>query len=303
MQINASTNYLRPTMPTPSKFISNCDRAMTPDFIALCLLAFAGFLTIVNTGCSDYNKVMKSTDLDYKYERAMGFLDSNKCFGALPLLTEVVSLSRGTERAVDAAYYRASAHECVGDFYLARYHFKTFAKTFPNDSRSEAAQFQAAICSYKLSPKASLDQSETEAAVNEFQLFMDRYPTTPYRDSCQQYVDELRHKLEVKSYESATLYHHTQQYKSAVIAFENALKDYPDTPYRDEIQWLIVDSYYQYANLSTERRKLERYNNTIEAFLTFVARFPDSQYMNEAQAVHQKCIKFIENLEATKTIE
>jgi hypothetical protein len=25
--------------------------------------------------------------------------------------------------------------------------------------------------------------------------------------------------------------------------------------------------------------------------------------MNEAQAVHQKCIKFIENLEATKTIE
>ena len=272
-------------------------------FLVPCVLLITCSLALLSTGCSDYNKIMKSSDLDYKYERALGFLDSNKCFGALPLLEEVASLSRGTARAIDAAYYRATAHECVGDFYLARYHFKTFAKTFPNDSRAESAQFQAAICSYKLSPKASLDQTETNAAIGEFQLFMDRYPTTLYRDSCQQLVDELRYKMEVKSYESAKLYHRTQKFKSAVIAFENALKDYPDTPYRDEIQWLIVDSYFQYAKQSTERRKLERYNDTIEAFLTFVARFPDSQYSDEAQAVHKKCIEAIENLETTKTIE
>ena len=81
------------------------------------------------------------------------------------------------------------------------------------------------------------------------------------------------------------------------------MKDFPDTPFRDEIQWLIVDSYYQYAKMSTERRKLERFNDTIEAFLTFVARFPDSQYMKDAQAVHAKCINAIENLEANQTIE
>jgi outer membrane protein assembly factor BamD (BamD/ComL family) len=55
--------------------------------------------------------------------------------------------------------------------------------------------------------------------------------------------------------------------------------------------------------MSTERRKLERFNDTIEAFLTFVARFPDSQYLNNAQAVHGKCINAIENLEANQTIE
>jgi outer membrane protein assembly factor BamD len=109
--------------------------------------------------------------------------------------------------------------------------------------------------------------------------------------------------MEVKSYESAKLYHRTQQFKSAVIAFENALKDFPDTPFRDEIQWLIVDSYFQYAELSTDRRKLERYNDTIEAFLTFVARFPESSYMDEAQAVHEKSINAIENLEVNQTIE
>ena len=290
-------------MKNPATKKSAAKSASVASNAARGLMGLAGLILALNSGCSDYNKLMKSTDLDYKYERALGFLDSNKCFGALPLLEEVVSLTRGTERAIDASFYRATAHECVGDFYLARYHFKTFAKTFPNDSRAESAQFQAAICSYKLSPKASLDQSETEAAINEFQLFMDRYPSTLYRDSCQQLVDELRYKMEVKSYESAKLYHRTQQFKSAVIAFENALKDFPDTPFRDEIQWLIVDSYFQYAELSTDRRKLERYNDTIEAFLTFVARFPESSYMDEAQAVHEKSINAIENLEVNQTIE
>ena len=290
-------------MKNPATKKSAAKSASVASNAARGLMGLAGLILALNSGCSDYNKIMKSTDLDYKYERALGFLDSNKCFGALPLLEEVVSLTRGTERAIDASFYRATAHECVGDFYLARYHFKTFAKTFPNDSRAESAQFQAAICSYKLSPKASLDQSETEAAINEFQLFMDRYPSTLYRDSCQQLVDELLYKMEVKSYESAKLYHRTQQFKSAVIAFENALKDFPDTPFRDEIQWLIVDSYFQYAELSTDRRKLERYNDTIEAFLTFVARFPESSYMDEAQAVHEKSINAIENLEVNQTIE
>ncbi len=69
------------------------------------------------------------------------------------------------------------------------------------------------------------------------------------------------------------------------------------------MQWLIVDSYFKYAKLSTERRKLERYNDTIEAFLTFVARFPESQYMNLAQAVHAESIHAIDDLTANQTIE
>lgn len=292
-------NYLRRSM-MKMRF-RNLQKRLDSDFsINLGLI----FLTIaVGYGCSDYNKVMKSTDIDYKYERALGFLDSNQCFGALPLLEEVVSVTRGTEQSIDAQYHYASAHRCVGDYYLARYYFKMFAKTFPNDARSEQAQFEAAMCSYYLSPKPSLDQTETRAAIEEFQLFMDRYPSSSLRDSSQTIINGLRHKLEIKSFESAKLYYKTEQYKSAVIAFESALKQFPDTPFREEMQWMIVDSYFRYAEMSTDRRKLERYNDTIEAFLTFVARFPDSQYMNKAQQVHEKCLLEIDRLAENQTIE
>ena len=248
-------------------------------------------------GCNEYNEVLKSPDLDYKYERAVGFLDSNQCFSALPVFEELARLTRGTQMAADVQYNYARTHACLRDNYLSRYHFRMFAKTFPNDPRCEGANFEAAMCSYRLSPPPSLDQTETRSAIEELQLFMDSYPGSALRDSAQTCVDNLRSKLETKSYESALLYHKTEQYRSAVIALENALKDFPDSPYREEMAFLIVDSHYQYALRSTERRKAERYNDAIEAFLTFVARVPSSERLPEAERIHKRCISEIERLE------
>ena len=271
--------------------------------IRLTWFLFIATLASLNSGCSDYNKILKSNDLDYKYQRAIGFIDSNKCYGALPILEEVIALTRGTELARDVQFHRAEANRCVGDYYLARYHFKMFAKTFPNDERSEEAQFEAAMCSYFLSPKPALDQTESLAAIQELQLFMDRYPGSALRDSSQSLIDLLRVKLEIKSFETARLYHKTSQFQSAVIALSNALKEFPDTPFREEINWLILDSHFQYALQSTERRKLERFNDTIEAFLTFVARFPTSDRIEDAQMINNQCVNEIERLQANQTFE
>lgn len=254
-------------------------------------------LLVGAAGCNEYNEVLKSPDLDYKYERAVGFLDSNKCFSALPVFEDLARLTRGTQMAADVQYHYAKTHACLRDNYLARYHFRMFVKTFPNDPRCEEANFEAAMCSYRLSPSPSLDQTETRSAIEELQLFMDSYPASTRRDSAQTLVDNLRSKLETKSYESAVLYHKTEQYRSAVIALENALRDYPDSPYRERMAFLIIDSHFQYAERSTERRKAERYNDAIEAFLTFVARFPESPMMPDAQRIHSRCIAEIERLE------
>ena len=258
-------------------------------------LALAGILL----GCNPYNEVLKSPDLEYKYTRAVGFVDSNACYGALPILEELAGLTRGTERGRDVQFQLGRAHFCVGDYYLARYHLRQFSRTFPSDARAEEAQFQAAICSYRLSPSAALDQSETKAAMEEFQLFLDRFPSSAYRDSSQKMVDDLLAKLQRKSFDNAALYHRTQQYHSATIALRNALKEHPDTPYREEIQWLILDSHFQYARQSTERRKLERYNEALDAFLTFAARFPQSLRLPDAQRIQKSCLAEMERLTAT----
>lgn len=254
-------------------------------------------------GCNGYNDVLKSTDPDYKLERAIGFIDSSQCYGALMVLEDLMNLTRGTSQGREVQYHHARAQYCLGDYYLARYYFKQFARTYPDDERSEQAEFDAALCSFRLSPGPSLDQTETRTAIEELQLFMDRHPGSPLRDSCQHMVDQLRNKLERKSFESAALYHKTEQFKSATIALQHALKDFPDSPYREEMQWLILDSHFQYAEQSTERRKLERYNEAIEAFLSFVARYPESRHMDKAQRIYDACVAEVTRLTETPPAE
>ena len=249
------------------------------------------------TQCSDYNKMLKSGDVEEKLIYAEAALDSGNCFRALPLYDELMRLTRGTERAPDIHWNRALTHDCVNDFYLSRYYFQSFAKTFPNDARVEEALFRAALCSYYLSPQSSLDQTDTRSAIDELQLFMDRYPSSTLRDSSQHMVDNLRGKLELKAFENARLYHKTGNYKSATIAMAHAMEDYPGSPYQEELQYLIIDCHYQYALQSTERRKLERYNDAIQAFHTFASRFPESSKMKQAQRLHDNAVQAIAELE------
>ena len=250
------------------------------------------------TQCSDYNKMLKSGDVEKKLIYAEAALDSGNCFRALPLYDELMRLTRGTERAPDIHWNRALTHDCVNDFYLSRYYFQSFAKTFPNDARVEEALFRAALCSYYLSPQSSLDQTDTRSAIDELQLFMDRYPSSALRDSSQHMIDNLRGKLELKAFENARLYHKTGNYKSATIAMAHAMEDYPGSPYQEELQYLIIDCHYQYALQSTERRKLERYNDAIQAFHTFASRFPESSKMKQAQRLHDNAVRAIAELEA-----
>lgn len=249
------------------------------------------------TQCSDYNQILKSGSVEEKLEFAQTALDSGDCFKALPLYDELMQLSRGTERAPDIHWSRAMTHDCVNDFYLSRYYFQTFAKTFPNDPRVEEGMFRAALCSYFLSPDASLDQTDTRSAIDELQLFMDRYPSSALRDSSQFMVDNLRLKLERKAFENARIYHTTGNFKSATIAMEHAMVDFPGSAFQEELQFLIIDSHFQYAELSTERRKLERYNDAIQAFHTFASRFPESEWMPRAQRLFDNSVAAIANLD------
>ncbi|MEE2919064.1 MAG: outer membrane protein assembly factor BamD [Bacteroidota bacterium] len=247
--------------------------------------------------CSGYNKMLKSGDVEEKMSYAEAALDSGNCFRALPLYDELMQLTRGTEQAPNIHWNRALTHDCVNDFYLSRYYFQSFAKTYPNDPRVEEAFFRAALCSYHLSPQASLDQTETRSAIDELQLFMDRYPSSALRDSSQVMIDNLRSKLEVKAFENAKLYHKTGNFKSATIAMKHAMEDYPGSPYQEELQFLIIDSHCQYASRSTERRKLERYNDAIQAFHTFASRFPESSRMKDAQRLYDASVKAIAELQ------
>ncbi len=140
---------------------------------------------------------------------------------------------------------------------------------------------------YLDSPKYSLDQTNTYDALKELQLFINMYPNSDKRDECNQLIDDLRFKLQTKDFEIAKLYYKMEDYIAAITAFENILKDYPDTDYKEDIFYYVILSYYHYAELSVLSKKKERYQAAIDAYEKFNTFFPNSKYQKEVVVIQK----------------
>ncbi len=250
-------------------------------------------LIILFTSCSEYQKVLKSNDLEFKFEKAIEYYEEGEYHRARTLLEDLRSYYRGTEKAEKINYYNAYCHYGTGELTLAAYLFREFSMTFPNSTRREEAEYMAAYCYYLLSPPISLDQVFTKRAIQELQLFLERYSKSERRDTVNIFIDELQEKLELKAYNNAYLYYKISSYRAAVTALNNVLIDYPDTVYREEILFYILKSNYEYAENSVLDKQEERYKDVIQAYYNFVDNFPESSKIREAERIYNNSTKFI----------
>lgn len=262
---------------------------------SLRLLAFFALIFVFGA-CSEYTKVLKSTDVELKYSKAKEYYDAGEYQKALSLFDELGTLFRGTARSEEVHYYIANCHFKIKDYYFANYYYKNFAKSYPASDKAEEAFFRSAYCSYLNSPKTSLDQSDTDQAISEFQLFLDRFPTTALKDSTNTMIAELRLKLEKKAFDNAKLYYTTENYKSAAVALKNMLRDFPDSPHREEIEFLVVKSSYLLAIKSIDTKKEERLNDTIENYHKFVDSYGESAYVKEAEVFYANAVRELQKM-------
>jgi len=133
----------------------------------------------------------------------------------------------------------------------------------------------------------------TKSAIEKFQKFVNMYPKSKWVADANENIDKLRFKLQKKDFEIAKLYYKIEEYKSAVIAFNNLVKEYPDTPFKEESLYYIAISYYEYANKSIANKKYERYNFAIEAASNFAKLFPDSKYTKNIDQIYKTASKEI----------
>lgn len=265
-------------------------------------VVFKLFALLLMPACSEYNKVLKSTDINYKYEKSVEYYNEEQYYKSLPLLEELIGLTRGTQLAENVQYYYALSQYGGKDYYLANYYLKTFNKTFSNSPKAEECLFLAAECSYQLSPSFTLDQTDTYNAINEYQLFLDKYPYSNLRDSANHQIERLNGKLEKKDFEVAFQYAKTLRYKAATSAFKEFLKKYPNSSFKEEAMYYIVKSNYLLAEGSIEDKKLERMRATSESYLNFASAFPESKWLKDAKSYYEKSEKQISNLTEFKTV-
>jgi outer membrane protein assembly factor BamD len=255
-------------------------------------------LVFVLVGCSEYQKILKNPDMEFKYQKGIEFFEAGKYEKAYPIFDELVQLYRGTNKSEEVYYYYAASLFGMKDYILAAFHFKNYSKTFPNNPKAEEAAYMTAYCYYLEAPDYSLDQSYTLKAIAELQLYINRYPNSTRLETANRIMRELRGKMERKQYEIAKQYFRTENYQSAVVSLGNTLNDFPDTQYREEAMFLKLKAAYKLAENSVEGKQKQRYREAMTAYYDFVDFFPQSRDKLEAEAIFIKIKYQIEQLNA-----
>lgn len=256
------------------------------------------FTLIVFLGaCSNkFNKVMKSKDLEYKYQMAEQYYANKKYNYSQQLFEELSPYLKGSPRYEDMFYKWAYSYYNTRDYVNGENLFKTFVEYFPTSAKAEECEYMRAYCFYKQSPKVELDQTPTNKTMSLMQAFINTHATSKRVKEANEIIDVCREKLEAKELKSAQLYYDLGYYKAAAIAFANVSDNYPDSKRADEYKLLVIRSYYKYAENSYEEKQKERFEKVLAEIADFKERFGDSKLLEEVTKFKTQTDNFLKNI-------
>ncbi len=265
------------------------------NLLLLCIAA------LFSSCASEFNKVYKTADNEYKYEYAKQCFAMGKYQQASSLLQDLVMVSKGRDNAQECLYLLGMAEYGNRDYESASATFKKYYSSYPKGLFAEQACFYIGQSLYRGAPEPRLDQTPTIGAINAYQQFLDIFPDSELRPIAQQRLFELQDNLVQKEYLSAELYYNLggyfgninanteSNYEACIITSQNALKTYPYSKIREKFSVLIMKSKFYLAENSSEERRLERYRDAEDECYGFMNEYPESKDIVTAEKFIAKC--------------
>lgn len=243
------------------------------------------------TSCGEYQRLLKSNDLNAKFEYAKKAYAEKRYVQASTLLSDIVGVMKGSSNAEEALYLLGMSYYENKDYPNSGVVFKQYYSRYPKGQYAEQARFYCGYGYYHDSPDPQLDQSDTMKAIEELQGFLDYFPTSDMAPQAQEAIFELQDKLTLKELQNAQLYYNLgnfmlqNNYESAIVVAKNAIKTYPYSKYKEDLELLILKSLYQEARQSISEKKVDRYRDVLDEYYSFVNNYPDSPNRDEVERI------------------
>ena len=272
-------------------------------------LVVVAAMVMLLTGCAnEFNKVYKTTDIDYKYEYAKECFAMGKYTRAVLLLQDMVTMMKGRENGQECLYMLAMVSYCGKDYETAAQYFKRYYTSYPKGKYAEMASFYVGQSLYMSTPEPRLDQSPTMQAIAAYQEYLDLFPNAVMKDEAHERLYELQDKLVEKELYSAKLYYDLgsyfgnctsggSNYEACIITAQNAIKDFPFSRKREDFAVLVMKSKYELAQRSVEERRLDRFRDAEDECYGFINEYPDSEYRKTAEKYIEVCKKHTKGFE------
>ncbi len=260
--------------------------------LILCFLVFSS--------CNEYQKVLKNTDVKPKYDMAQKFYDQGDYMRANRLFEQIAPKYAGKPQGERVMFFFADTYFKTKSYYLAGYQFERFIKSYPNSDKIQEASFLEAKSYFQLSPRYSLDQTDTDKALSKLQVFINTYPESEYFEEANNMALELTAKKEKKQFEIGKQYAKLGELYlldfnvAADTALENFISENPGTTFREDAFFQRLVALSNLAFNSSLRKKQGRLKNAIEAYKALFRVYPETTYKKEADNIYSKLQKQLE---------
>ncbi len=244
-----------------------------------------GLVFILLTSCGPYQKALKSEDTKLKYDLAEAYYDEGDFRRAKGLFEHLKPIYRGKPQSERITFFYANCLLNTRSYISAAYEFESFTKAFPRSDKLEEAYYLIAYAYAEISPIYSLDQKDTDEALNKLQEYINRYPDSERLVEVNSVVEELLLKLEKKSFENAKQFYTVRDYKAAIKSIDNFIGDFPGTPFREEAMFIQFRSASILAINSVFSKKEERLETAASYFDDFVRAYPESEFLDQSISI------------------
>ena len=252
--------------------------------VLVCLVA----LTVVS--CSGYNKIAKASDYNTKFSLAKDLFAQGRFTTAGTLLEECVAYQLGTDQAEESMFLLATCYFNLKDYVSASQYYMTCYRSYPGSAYSDESLFRSGYSLFLDMPDPRLDPTSTQNAIVQLQNFVETCPYSRFRPRAEELIAIMYDRLVEKELKSADLYYNMGNYlgnnfRSAIIVAENALRDYPFTKYREDLSLIILKAKFEMAQESVLEKRDDRYRDAIDEYYAFKNEYPESGHMKEADRI------------------
>lgn len=254
-------------------------------FVLSCFLALA-----VMVSCSKFRKIEKNPDWRVKYDASLAYYNKKDYYRASVLFEQILPIIRGLPEAEKVQFYQAYCQYYEKLYLLAAEQFRTFYETYGRSALAEEARYMHAYSLFRSSPGSNLDQTGSVEAMAAMQEFLNRYPSSRFRDQATEVIYTVQARLEEKGFANALQYYKMKSYKAAIVALENFRKNFPDSKYLEQAQYYTIASQFDLAEQSIRVKQKERYQEVVNNYLDFLDRYPKSQWIRDAERMYAESL-------------
>jgi outer membrane protein assembly factor BamD len=243
----------------------------------------AGFALLPGCGSSE---VTASIPVEERFRNAKALFDDEDYLPAINEFTVITLQHQGSAYADSAQFFLGECRFRRGEYLVAATEYGYLRRSFPASPLLPEAQYKLALSYYNLSPKSMLDQQYTRKAIDEFQTFVDYYPTNEHNAEADEKIKELNTRLARKAYETARLYETMEYYKASLFYYDDIIEKYHDTEFAPL-------AYLAKVEVLITRKKFEEARTALQRFYD---RFPNSVLKSRADKLKERIDKELQGI-------